>query len=124
MRLKDYCPICPQGCNYNKALDNIFKEVKDAAYKIIRAKGATYYAIGVALVRVTEAILRDENSVFPISVYLDNYLGIKDIYLSVPTILNKKGVDRVLALSLDKRERENLHKSARRLKEVIREVGF
>lgn len=124
MRLKDYCPICPRTCNYERALDNIFKEVKDAAYKIIKAKGATYYAIGVALVRITEAILRDENSVFPVSVYLDNYLGIKNIYLSVPAVLNKKGVDRVLALSLDKQERESLHKSAQMLKEVIKKVGF
>lgn len=124
VRLKDYCPTCHNSCNYHQALNNIFKEVKEAAYKIIKAKGATYYAIGVGLVKISEAILRDENAVMPISVYLDNYLGIKDVCLSVPTILNKTGVERALELSLDKKEKETLRQSAQAIKKVIKKVGF
>lgn len=63
---------------YNQEdLDKIFINVRDAAYHIIERKGATYYGIGMSLLRVTKAILNDENSVLTVSAYLEGQYGQK-----------------------------------------------
>ena len=100
----------------------IFEEVKNAAYKIIDAKGATYYAIGLALVKIVQAILRDENSVFPVSTLINDYYGINDLCLSIPSVVNKRGVDKVLKLELTQTEQEQLQNSAQTLKKVIKNL--
>jgi L-lactate dehydrogenase len=124
MLLKEYCPLCNSRCDYNKELDGIFNQVKNAAYEIIRAKGATSYAIALALVRIVEAIIRDENSILPVSTLMEDYYGIKDIYLSIPSIVNKTGVKKFLRLPLSDVEQERLKQSADSLKDVLRSVRF
>ncbi|MFH0925648.1 MAG: L-lactate dehydrogenase [bacterium] len=124
IRFKEYCPLCNQQCNYKNDLNSIFEEVKNAAYKIIKYKGATYYAIGLSLVRIIEAIIRDENSILPVSTLINGYLDINDIYLSLPSIVHKKGVKKVLHLPLDSNEMELLKRSASSLKNVLKEIGF
>ena len=64
-------------------LDKIFENVRDAAYHIIERKGATYYGIGMSLLRVTKAILNNENSVLTVSAYLEGQYGEKDAYVGV-----------------------------------------
>src|SRR4030042_1836479 len=119
MVLAKYCPICDSQCNYKKELEGIFEEVKNAAYRIIDAKGATYYAIGLALVKIAESILRDENSVLPVSTLIDDYYGIRDVCLSIPSIVNRNGVERFLRLELSHSEEEQLKHSAKTLRGVI-----
>jgi L-lactate dehydrogenase len=118
MVLAKYCPICGKGCDYKNVLGNIFENVKTAAYKIIETKGATYYAIALALVKIVGAILRDENSVLPVSSLVNGYYGVDDICLSLPSIVNRSGLVRILSLDLSKEEEEQFRNSARTLKEI------
>ena len=122
MVLKDYCAICGRGCEVKDELGKLFEEVKTAAYRIIEYKGATYYAIALALVRIVGAILRDENSVLPVSSLINNYYGVNDVCLSIPSIVNKKGIVRPLALELSPQEQEQFKYSAQKLKEIIKEL--
>lgn len=120
MLLKKYCPQCDSKCKAEEKLKGIFEEVKNAAYKIIEAKGSTYYAIGMALVKIVEAILRDENSILPVSTLIEDYYGINNLCLSIPCIVNSNGVKRFLKLELDKDEETKLKKSADTLAGVIK----
>jgi len=122
MVLAKYCPICNSKCDYRQELGKIFQEVKDAAYQIIEAKGATYYAIGLALVKIVGAILRDENSVLPISTLINDYYGVNDVCLSIPSIVNRNGVEKFLRLDLSSLEQEQFKHSAGALKEIIRNI--
>ncbi|MBD3246327.1 MAG: L-lactate dehydrogenase [Candidatus Omnitrophica bacterium] len=124
MVLSEYCPLCDERCDYLKTLGGIFAEVKNAAYKIIDAKGATYYAVALALVRIVEAILRDENSVLPVSSLIEGYYGIDDVCLSVPALVNRKGIVRALRLKLSEKEREQFQGSAKKLQEIIDQVKW
>ena len=126
MKIEKYCPTCKNynHCEQEKELEKIFDEVKQSAYKIIELKGATYYAIGLALVRITEAILRDENSVLPVSTLINNYYGINDVCLSLPSILNKDGVDQFLKIDLSSEEQDKLKRSAETLKKILDSIKF
>ena len=124
--LKDYCPVCINHgkCDRDAELNIIFEEVRDSAYKIIERKGETSYGIGLSLVRITQAILNDENSILPVSCYIDDYIGIQDVYLSLPAVINREGIRDVLRLELEKEEQEKLRRSANTLKNVLKEVGL
>lgn len=122
MVLSKYCPICNAKCDYKKELGKIFDEVKNSAYKIIEAKGSTYYAIGLALVSIVESILRDENSVLPVSTLMKDYYGISDVCLSIPSIVNRQGVQKFLQLELSQSEQKQLSHSAETLKDLVREI--
>ncbi len=86
------------------AMQKISEEVRTAADKIIKAKRATYYGIGMALVRITKAILGNENSVLTLSAMLKGEYGAKDIFAGVPCIVGRNGVRKVLTLNLTKEE--------------------
>lgn len=92
-------------------------EVRDAAQRIIDAKRATYYGIGMALVRIVRAVLSNENSVLTVSVRLRGEYGERDVYAGMPCIVNRNGVDRVLELNLTEEEREKFRLSCRILGE-------
>ncbi|MBE0516059.1 MAG: L-lactate dehydrogenase [Methanophagales archaeon] len=124
MLFPQYCARCNRRCDYKEEFGRIFEEVKNAAYQVIEAKGATYYGISVALIRIVAAILRDENSVLPISTLLHDYYGIEDVCLGIPAVVNRSGVERVLLLELSPTEQELLRHSARTLKEVIRGINL
>jgi L-lactate dehydrogenase len=104
----------------------IFEDVKNAAYQIIQGKGATNYAIGLATARILQAVLGDENRVLPVSSLLNNYHDglVDDCCLSVPCIVNARGVDAPLEVPLNDAERAALRESAQRIREAIRSVGF
>lgn len=123
---KNYCSICNtnHSCKRDMDFNNIFNEVKNSAYKIIEKKGETSYGIGLALVRITQAILNDENAVLPVSSLVDGFFGINDVYLSLPAVVNKSGVKQILQLNLDEKERNALLNSANTLKGIIKEVGL
>lgn len=97
------------GTFYMEELDRIAGDVRDAAQKIIEAKGATYYGIGMAMVRVIRAILNNENSVLTVSVRLrGEYGGKKDVFIGNPCILNSGGAKRLIELRLTKEELDKL----------------
>jgi len=102
----------------------IFVNTRDAAYKIIEAKGATYYAIALALDRICTAILKNEASVLNVSTLLTNYHGITDVYVGVPCIVDRTGVREALALQLTENEKLLLNKSADKLKGLIRSIAM
>lgn len=109
-------PIAPQLTEERK--NEIFAEVRDAAYEIIEAKGATYYGIAMGLARITKAILRDEDVVLPVGTLLNGEYGYEDVYIGVPTVINRKGAVKIIELSLDNQERERLSKSIATLKKI------
>lgn len=119
----EYCEKCHK-CEEKIRKHKIFKDVKNAAYKIIEKKGATYYAVALAVKRIVEAIVRDENSILTVSSMLDGQYGLSDICLSLPTIVNNRGIGTILDIPLDNNELELLNKSAQSLKEVIKELEF
>jgi L-lactate dehydrogenase len=104
--------------------EQIFVNTRDAAYQIINAKGSTYYAIALALDRICTAILRDEGSVLNVSTLLYDYHGVSDVYLGVPCVVDRQGVREVLDLVISDNEKELLHRSAAKLKEIIGTLGF
>ncbi|MFX1507331.1 MAG: L-lactate dehydrogenase [Promethearchaeota archaeon] len=124
--LKDYCPICnnKKYCNHKEELNKIFIEVRDSGEKIIKLKGETSYGIGLALVRITEAIVNDENAILPISYLVNGFLGIKDVYLSLPAVINKRGVKQVLNIKLNNQEKTALQESANVLKQAIHQLNL
>ncbi len=105
-----------------KDLDQIFLNVRDAAYQIIERKGATYYGIAMGLVRLTKAILRDENSVLTVSTYLDGEYGQNDIYIGVPAVVNREGVRQVVELNLNQEEQAKFENSVNVLKKTMEPV--
>lgn len=98
-------------------LNRISEEVRGAAYRIIEAKRATYYGIGMAMTRITKAILGDENSVLTVSALLCGEYGQHGVFTGVPSIINQNGVQRVLTLKLTPEEQEKLAVSCQILRE-------
>jgi L-lactate dehydrogenase len=96
-------------------LSGITDEVRQAAYRVIRGKGATNYAIGLAGARLMEAILRDEHIVAPVSTVHDGYRGFRGVAFSMPSIVTAHGVDQVLDLRLEPEEERQLEASAEAL---------
>lgn len=102
----------------------IFEGVKNAAAAVIRGKGATNYAIGLATTRILEAILKDERRVLPVSARMDGFHGIRDVCLSVPSIVDRTGVGEPLPLPLSPLEEEGLRRSATAIRQVITRLGY
>jgi L-lactate dehydrogenase len=105
-------------------LDQIASDVKNAAYKVIEGKGATNFAIGLSSARIVEAILRDEGVVLPVSSVLENYLGVTDVALSVPTIVNRSGAVRPIEVRMSEAELEKFRGSAATLRNSIEALGL
>ncbi|MBD8069140.1 L-lactate dehydrogenase [Bacillus sp. PS06] len=103
-------------------LESIFVNVRDAAYHIIERKGATYYGIAMGLVRLTKAILQNENSVLTVSAYLDGEYGTKDIYIGVPAIVNRGGIREVIQQDLNESERVKFAHSVKVLKQTLNPI--
>lgn len=97
----------------------VFEDVKNSAYRIIDGKGATYYAIAEAVVRIVSAIVRDEKAILPVSAYVADYYGIGDVCLGVPCIIGKEGIEDVLRIPLSKDEQEKFRQSAKVVKEAL-----
>jgi L-lactate dehydrogenase len=102
----------------------IAHEVVTAAESIIRGKGATNYAIGLAGARVVEALLRGEGRVLPVTSLLDGPAGLSDVCLSLPSVIGSRGVEAVLDVPLSPVEREALHASADKVRGVARSLGL
>lgn len=123
---KNYCSVCGNNhtCRPEKELEEIFSEVRDSAYKIIEKKGETSYGIGLSLVRITQAILHDENAVLPVSSLITDYLDMRDVYLSLPAVVNKSGIREVLKLELTKKSRKRLRNLPTPSEMLLKKLGY
>jgi L-lactate dehydrogenase len=103
--------------------DEVFVNTRDAAYQIISAKGATYYAIALALDRICTAILDDEGAVLNVSTLLQDYHGVSDVYLGVPCVVDRTGIREVMDIPITDEEKALLHRSADKLKGLIESIA-
>ncbi|MCR2823746.1 L-lactate dehydrogenase [Lederbergia panacisoli] len=101
-------------------LNEIFIQVRDSAYEIIKSKGATYYGIAMGLVRLTKAILRNENTILTVSSLLEGEYKENDVYIGVPAIVNRDGIREIVELELSEEEQRQFHKSANVIKEILK----
>lgn len=102
----------------------IFENVRTSADQVIAGKGATNYAVGLAVSSILQAILWDEGRVLPVSSLLTKYRGLDDVCLSMPAIVNRRGVEYALPVPMSAEEDEGLRKSAEAIRGVISKLGF
>lgn len=105
-------------------LSKIEDEVRNVAYEIIKRKRSTYYGIGMALNAITKSILENENRILTVSSYLSGEYNQDDVYIAVPSVVNKDGVREVIELPLEKTEKEKLDKSIEIMKENINKIDL
>ena len=123
LNLDDYCAVCGRKCHCGER-EVIYRSVRDAAYEIIRAKGATYYAIGLAAAQILEAVSRNDRSIFTVSTMLEDYYGVSDVCLSVPNVIDSRGVDMTIPVKMTGEELAAFRRSADVVRAAIRTVGF
>jgi L-lactate dehydrogenase len=112
------------GLPYDEtAFTRITRETRTAGVEIINAKGATYFGIGAALVRIIRAILRDEDAILTVSSRVPESMNLGDVSLSLPGIINRHGIARVLPVSLNSSERRALEASAEVIRQNIAKLG-
>ena len=105
-------------------IEQIIEKVKTSGAEVIKLKGATYYGIGMSLVRITKAIFGDENSVITVSSRLNGEYGMRDVYLGLPAYINRNGVRKILPLNLRDEEIEKLRNSYNILKESYESLNL
>lgn len=122
MTMNEFCKYTDK-CNLND-LDIMYNEVKNSAYEIIKKKGATYYAIAMAVARICECIAGDENSILTVSGVFTGEYDIRDVALSVPTKVSGQGIENILEVPFSKEEMKGLRDSAATLSGLLREIGM
>lgn len=123
MTTKPIFDLCgeTEGCHFQELLE-LEEEVRMAAYKIIEAKKATYYGIGMAMARITKAIFGNEYSVLTVSAHLQGEYGENGIYIGIPCVVNRIGIQRIVELPLGSEEKQRLHSSCETLENTYREI--
>ena len=118
--IHDFCELRGHY-DHDTAMERIFNSVKNSAYEIIAKKHATYYGIAMAVVRICSAIVRDEQSIMPVSSLMTGEYGIQDVVLSIPSVVDANGIETVVPIELSEQELEALRNSAAVLKKIIQE---
>lgn len=101
-----------------ESLNDIYHEVKDAAYEIINRKGATYYGIGMCLVRITNAILGDEKTIMTVSGYDEE----NKVCVGLPYVIDKNGISGKVYINLNQEETQKLQHSIDVIKDAISSI--
>ena len=123
MGIEDYCKTV--GFNLtNEVKLNIEDSVRKSGFEVINKKGATYYAIALAVIRVIECIIRDEKSILTVSSLINGEYGVENVALSLPSLVSKEGVVKTLELKLNDDEIRTFRESANIIKKITKEVGF
>ncbi len=123
MQLSDFC--FTNGLHYDqKTLDDMFRKTRDAATRIIECKGATCYGIAAGLMRIVEAIVNNQKSILCVSSLIDNYYGISDVCLSLPSVVGQTGVEKFLRIELNQQELADLKYSADLLKTNLAKLAL
>ena len=120
--LQDFCRLRGKALN-PQDMDRLYREVQGSADAIIRRKGATYYGIAMAVGRIAECIVKDEHAVLPVSAVLEGEYGLEKVALSVPAIVGKNGLEKILEIPLSQTERTALDSSAQQMQQAIRQVS-
>jgi L-lactate dehydrogenase len=118
VRLQEFAPLKNKEYDQEE-MNKLFVSVRDAAYEIIKRKGASYYAIGLGLLSIVEAILGDYRSVLSISTLMTGQYGVHDICLSLPSVVGENGVEEILTLPMNTEEQEGFRASANKLKTTL-----
>lgn len=117
--IDEYCPVRGKCSDWKHQRQIIEQQVRDSAYHIINYKGSTQFAVGLALVRITGAILRSQNSILSVSTLVESDFGIKDVCLSVPCVVSDTGVTRIIESPFSSEELASLSHSAKVLRKAI-----
>lgn len=110
--------------HHEEEMERIYTDVRDSAYEIIARKGATYYGVARAVARICSCIVNNEHTMLPVSVELEGTYGLNGLALSIPSLVGRDGIESVLELPLNVRERRQLQASAEALQEVIQKIGY
>lgn len=112
-------PISTMRGFSSKKIQEAFQKARTAAGTIIAAKGSTYYAIGVVINQLVDAVLKDTKRIYPVSVPLTGQYGYKDVSISVPCVIGKNGVEKILEVPLSDKEKKLMDKSVEILKSIV-----
>ncbi len=112
---------CEQNGSFDHrtAMKELYDDVRDSAYEIIKKKGATYYGIAMSVRRIATCILRDERSILPVSSLIQGHYGLEGLCMGVPTVVGSDGIEKVLDINLSGEEQLELMHSADELKKVL-----
>ncbi len=122
VNIETYCVLCKKCDNWDEERKQIEESVRQSAYHIIDYKGATWFAVGLALTRIADAVLRNRKSVLTVSAYLQGEYGIDDVAMSVPCLVSAQGVEKIIESKLPDNEQEALERSAGILKRYIAQL--
>ena len=125
---KEFCGVRGGACKRvtNKRLDEISDLVRYAAYDIIGKKGATYYAVALAVKKIVDVILGDQHSILTVSTYIDDEFDgrVQNLYFSLPCLVSTKGVETILRPNYNMKETEAIIASGAKIKSLINELDF
>ena len=119
--INDFCEMRGHF-RHEESMIAIAESVKNSAYEIIQKKQATYYGIAMSVMKICEAVIRDEESILPVSVALHGDFGLNDVTLSMPAIVGKNGIETLVPIRLSVEERAKLLESAETLKKIYKEA--
>ena len=122
INIDEYCPVCGKCADWKIKRKEIEQQVRDSAYHIINYKGSTQFAVGLALVRITGAILRSQDSILSVSTLVESDFGINDVCLSVPCVVSDSGIKRIIESPLSEEELKSMANSARILKTALNSI--
>ena len=122
MPVEQFCHLCLKCDDWRAARRKIADDVKHSAYHIIEYKGATWFAVGLALTQIAAPILRNQHGVLTVSSVLEGEYGLNGVSLGVPCIVSREGVEQVLQVKLSPDEQSALEKSAGVLREIIEKL--
>ncbi|WP_445002805.1 L-lactate dehydrogenase [Exiguobacterium alkaliphilum] len=115
--------LLEENNQYSQAdLDDIYQRVRDAANQIIEYKSAAYYAIGLGLLRIVRAVVRNENSVVTIGAHLDGEYGASGLHIGVPALIDRTGIRQIIEIDLTDAEQQQFNESADRIHRAIANV--
>lgn len=118
--INDFCELRGHF-DHDASMKRIFENVRNSAYEIISKKHATYYGIAMAVVRICSAIVRNEQSILPVSSLMKGEYGLEDVVLSIPAVVDANGIETVVPIELSDSELAELKKSAEVLKKIIQD---
>ena len=120
MPIHDFCELRGHY-DHEASMEKIFNSVRNSAYEIIARKHATYYGIAMAVCRICAAIVRNEQSILPVSSLMTGEYGLENVVLSIPAVVDENGIETVVPIELNEKELAELQKSSEVLKKVIAE---
>ncbi len=100
------------------AKEKIYTNVRDVAYRIIENKGATYYGVATVLARICRHIIEDSHSIITVGACLEGEYGLSGVYMGTPCVIGRNGIEKIIEVELDEKEKELMEKSFKALKEV------